>query len=121
MLGDTNTLTLLTVSLFLFQLRRPIWYTLLPMLLMLTMTVWAMCASLATNLEQLQQKRGVGEEIWTESLLISVSVVVLLMTLWLLVEAALSFARGRDGLEMEDTRATVKHPQAEATDTAHLG
>jgi len=48
--GTTNQLlaglTLLTVSVFLYKLGRPVVYTLVPMMVMLVFSVWAMCVTL---------------------------------------------------------------------------
>jgi carbon starvation protein len=92
--GTTNQLlaglALLTVSLFLFKLRRPVIYTLVPMVLILVMTIWAMIYKLG--------------EFWNDgkTLLVAFSVMILGMSVWLLVEAGLSFARGREGLALEE-------------------
>jgi len=89
--GTTNQLlaglTLLIVSVFLFKLRRPIIYTLVPMMVMFAMSAWAMTLSL------LQFAR---EGKWS---LAVVSGIVLAMSVWLIVEAVLTFCRGRDGAE----------------------
>ncbi len=91
--GSTNqllaSLTLLTISVFLYKLNRPIVYTIVPMVLMLIVSVWAMTLQL------------VG--FWTKQnwLLVVVSVIVLAMSFWLIVEALLSFARGREGLDCD--------------------
>jgi len=100
--GTTNQLlaglTLLAVSIFLFKLRRPIWYTLLPMFAMLGISLWAMVVNLRGFL--IAEERN-----W---LLIVVSIAVLAMTLWLLVEAMLSFLRGPEKLEgIEDEEELV--------------
>lgn len=112
--GTTNQLlaglTLLTVSIFLFKLRRPVWYTLLPMFAMLTITLLAM-----------------GYNVWdfvtaeTKNwLLIGVSFAVIAMTVWLLVEAFLSFLRGPERLEgIEEEEAETVVPEfADALPTA---
>jgi len=114
--GTTNQLlaglTLLTVTLFLYKLRRPCVYTLVPMVLMLTVTVWAMIESLINFVNTPD----------TPVELIAVSVGVLALTLWLLVEAGLSFARGRGGIGLDDEPAAqIEHEQDEAAAAAHLG
>jgi len=115
--GTTNQLlaglTLLTVSLFLYKLNRPIIYTIVPMALMLTMTVWAMAYQMSGFIET---------KSW---MLFGVSVVVMLMTAWLIVEAVLSFARGRGGIDITDREDDEDHPhpkdEAAATAASHLG
>lgn len=98
MFGTTNQLlaglTLLTVSLFLYKLSRPYWYTLVPMVLMLTVTIWAMTHNLIGFFNDPKQP---GREI-----LIAVTVIELGMSFWLLVEAGMSFSRGRGGLDFGD-------------------
>lgn len=93
--GTTNQLlaglTLLIVSVFLYKLGRPVVYTLVPMVLMLVTSMTAMGLSLPRFWAQRQ---------WP---LLSVSVVVLLMALWLVVEALLSFARGRGDVAADDS------------------
>lgn len=90
--GTTNQLlaglTLLAVSVFLFKLGRPVVYTLVPMIVMLLTSIWAMLISLGNFYEQ-------GK--WS---LLGVSVVVLAMSLWLIAEGLLTFAKGRGGLDM---------------------
>jgi carbon starvation protein len=114
--GTTNQLlaglTLLTVSLFLYKLRRPIIYTVVPMVLMFSVTVWAMIESLINFINTPDT---------TPVALIVVSVGVLVLTFWLLVEAGLSFARGRGGIGLDDGPAQIDHERDEAAATAHLG
>ncbi len=116
MFGTTNQLlaglALLTVSLFLYKLGRPVIYTLLPMVLMLVMTVWAMVSNLISLLTGQQQS----------PLLVVTTIVVLIMSFWLLVEGVLSFRRGRGGLSLDDEPPPrVDHTRDEVTDAAHLG
>ena len=111
--GTTNQLlaglTLLTVSLFLYKLGRPIRYTLIPMVIMLTMTTWAMVDSIPRfwndpRLTPLNQ-----------TVLTGVALVVLAMSVWLVVEGMLSFARGRGGLDFDDDGIVdVTRDEAEA-------
>jgi carbon starvation protein len=85
--GTTNqilaALGLLTVSLFLYRLGKPIVYTLVPMAGMLVMTVTAMVIRLKTNYQA-------GN--WP---LLIVGGVILLLVLWLVIESLLAFARHR--------------------------
>jgi carbon starvation protein len=85
--GTTNqilaALGLLTVSLFLYRLGKPIVYTLVPMAGMLVMTVTAMVIRLKTNYQA-------GN--WP---LLIVGGVILLLVLWLVIESLLAFARQR--------------------------
>jgi carbon starvation protein len=112
--GTTNQLlaglTLVTVSLFLFKLGRPMIYTLVPMALMLTMTIWAMFFKLG---------EFYSEEKWA---LFGFSLVILAMSFWLLAEAVLSFRRGRGGLTIDDAGPTAAELKAEEVSAAtHLG
>jgi len=106
--GTTNQLlaglTLLTVSLFLYKLRRPIIYTIVPMVIMLAMSMWAVTTSLMgfwadPTLSEFNR--------WS---LIGVTLIVLAMALWLVVEGLLSFAQGRDA-------QAFKEPSLEKTRT----
>jgi carbon starvation protein len=110
MFGTTNqllaALTLLTVTLFLFKLGRPIAYTLIPMILMFAVAISAMVLSLIGFLRS-------EEKSW---LLILTSVLVLAMACWLAAEGALSFARGRGGLALED--GPSRTPEAPAAAVA---
>ncbi len=98
--GTTNQLlaglTLLAVSVFLYKLTRPIVYTVVPMMVMLVMSIWAMVVSL---IGFWQNPKLTPFNRWS---LTAVTLVVLSMSLWLIVEGLLSFARGRGGLDMED-------------------
>ena len=111
--GTTNQLlaglTLLTVSVFLFKLRRPVLYTLIPMVIMLVMSVWAMLLNIPTfwDLAELAT--------WQKWALTAVTLIVLAMALWLLVEAVFSFARGRGELELEETPAEAAPEELQVT------
>jgi len=98
--GTTNQLlaglSLLAVSLFLYKLRRPVVYTVVPMVAMLSMSMWAIVVTLFgfwenPNLTPVHR--------WS---LTVVTLVVMAMSLWLIVEGLLSFARGRGGLDFDD-------------------
>lgn len=104
-------LTLLAVSLFLFKLGRPVVYTLLPMVIMLGVAVWAMLYNLAEFF-------GREPRPWS---LIATSIVVLAMTCWLVVEAALSFRRGRGGLIVDTAPAHHDEEIEQAAASSHLG
>lgn len=112
--GTTNQLlaglTLLTVSLFLFKLRRPMLFTLLPMVIMLSMTGWAM----VHQLQGFYQKEQWG--------LMGVTIVVMGMTVWLIFEAALSFGRGRGGLNFGETdESPTDEDTSAAISSSHMG
>ncbi|MCO6459405.1 MAG: carbon starvation protein A [Pirellulaceae bacterium] len=118
MFGTTNQLlaglALLTISLFLYKLGRPILYTLIPMAMMLVMTVWAMIWKLDEFLAVEPEKRS--------PLLIGTTIVVLVLSAWLIVEAAISFARGPGGLDLDaETPPELDHQRDEVTDAVHLG
>ncbi len=85
--GTTNQilagLTLLTVTIYLYRKRRPILYTLLPMLLVLAATISGMVSGVA---------KAVRHEQWTVA---AVGGVILLLALWVLIEAALAAVRIR--------------------------
>lgn len=83
--GTTNqilaALGLLTVSLLLYRLGKPVVYTLVPMIGMMIMTVTAMIMKLRTNLELRH---------WP---LLIVGGVILVLVLWLIVESVAAFRR----------------------------
>jgi len=81
-------LTLLTVSLFLYQLGRPVLYTLVPMVLMLAVSGYAMIWKMFDLW---------GKQSWTgeERNLFFVSGGVLALAFWLVAEGLAAFARGR--------------------------
>jgi len=83
--GTTNqilaALGLLTVSLFLHRLGRPVVYTLLPMAAMLVTTLTAMIIRLVTNYRA-------GH--WP---LLAVGSIILVLVVWLVVESVLAFRR----------------------------
>ncbi len=93
--GTTNQLlaglTLLTVSVFLFKLGRPIVYTLVPMVLMFGVSIYAMAGQL---------EGFVKEGKWA---MVAVCSIILGIAGWLIVEAIISFARGRGGFDLETT------------------
>ncbi len=96
--GATNQLlaglSLLTVSVFLYKLRAPVVYTIVPMLAMLVTSAAAMLVSLPGYWSEpkltLLQK-------WS---LTAVSLVVLALAAWLVVEGLIAFARRSAGTEV---------------------
>ncbi|MGW8256537.1 MAG: carbon starvation CstA family protein [Thermoguttaceae bacterium] len=97
--GTTNQLlaglALLAVSVFLYKLKRPVIYTLLPMILMLLVSIWAMVLSLQGFWAKQQ---------WS---LFFVSLTVLFMAIWLIGEGLLSFSRGRELGRVEEPPCTM--------------
>jgi len=85
--GTTNQLlaclALLTVSIYLYKKRKPLWVTIPPLLFMGVVVSWAMFL----KLYQFQKEKN-----W---LLYAVGVAVASLTIWLVVEAVVVFARGR--------------------------
>jgi len=118
--GGTNQLlaglTLLTVSVFLYKLHRPVAYTVVPMVLMLGVSVWALLALLWGFIDNPAQPWR-----WT---LTGTTVAVLLLAFWLIVEALLSLRVERGGVD-EDEPPTgpspTDHQHDQAVDAAHLG
>ena len=88
-------LALLTVTLYLRQRGRNIWFTGVPMLFMLGSTVVAMLS----NLRGFWQQRNEGTGV-----LFVVGSILLVMAVWLVIEAALAFKRART----EPTIASMK-------------
>ena len=90
--GTTNqllgTVGLLVVSVYLYSRRKPIIYTLLPMIGMLVMVLWAMGGKLVTFYRGWRAEGDLGH-----ASLFFVGLVVLLLAVWLVFEAAAAFAR----------------------------
>lgn len=117
--GTTNqllaALTLLTVSLFLYKLNRPSIFTVVPMVGMMLTTGWAMFYSLDKFLRA-------EEPNWV---LISVSVALIVMSGWMIVEAALAFRRGRGDIGLDEPEdwetESADQKEAEMASTTHIG
>ncbi len=98
--GTTNQLlaglTLLAISVFLYKLRRRMVFTIVPMAIMLAMAFWAIAISLRgfwSNPQLTEFNR------WSLTI---VTLIILVMSVWLIIEGLLSFARGRGELELDD-------------------
>jgi carbon starvation protein len=88
--GTTNQLTaglsLLVITIYLLGLKRKVWSTAIPMVVLLLMTTWAMI----DNLSRYWADRS--------GLLLAVGGVIFVLELWLVLEAALVLRRvGRKG------------------------
>lgn len=96
--GTTNQLlaglSLLIVSLYLFQKRRPVWVTLVPMSFLLFMTTWAMIVNL---------RRFAGE---SQMMLLIVGGAIFVLEIWLLFEGAAAIRRVRASRKREDLVGT---------------
>jgi len=91
--GTTNQilagLTLLTVTIYLYRKRKPVLYTLLPMLLVLGATISGMVMGMA---------KAIGKEQWAVAI---VGGVILMLALWVLLEAVMVVARIRGDRKRE--------------------
>ncbi|MDQ6962297.1 MAG: carbon starvation protein A [Mariprofundaceae bacterium] len=89
--GTTNQilagLTLLTVTIYLYRKKKPIWYTLLPMLLVMGATISAMVMGMIDAFSQQQ---------W---LLASVASLIFLLAIWVIIEACIAVQRIYQGFE----------------------
>ncbi|MCB9844440.1 MAG: carbon starvation protein A [Phycisphaeraceae bacterium] len=94
--GATNQLlgglALLVITVWLVRQQRPIWVTAVPMAFMLVMTGWAI-TSLAIGFAGAEGKLH----------LLVISILMLVMEAWIVLEAGLLLARGRERLEAEPT------------------
>ncbi len=90
-------LALLTVTLYLRQRGRSYWLTGLPMLFMLVSTIAAMVSNLGDFWRRWDQGTGA---------LFVVGSILLVMALWLVVEAALAFGRARGRAPIASLRVT---------------
>ena len=92
--GTTNQvlggLTLLTIPLYLMQRKRPYWYTAAPMIFMLVTTLTAMLIKL--------------RDFWNDEtyLLLILGGVILVLSIWLAVEAGLRILRKGELVEISD-------------------
>jgi carbon starvation protein len=92
--GTTNQLLavlgLLVAAVYLFQIRRPVVYLVLPMGVMLLSVTWAMTLNLRSYYHDYLAHRDIGNG----SLLV-VGAVLAVLTVWMVIEAVLAFLRGR--------------------------
>ena len=90
--GTTNQLLaaigLLVVSVYLYSQGKPIVYTVLPLLVMLFMVLWAMTLKLSDFYRGWRDQGDLGY-----AMLFFVGLIILLLTVWLFIEAAAAFAR----------------------------
>jgi len=90
--GTTNQLLaaigLLVVSVYLFSQGKPIVYTVLPLIGMLVMVVWAMGKKLVSFYDGWKAQGDLGH-----ASLFLVGLILLVLTIWLVVEAVAAFAR----------------------------
>lgn len=93
--GTTNQLLaalgLLVASVYLYQLRRPVIYTVLPMLVMLVSVSWAMSIKLVDFYHGWQSKGDL-----TNLSLLLVGGTLAIMSVWMFIEGAGAFLRTRD-------------------------
>jgi len=91
--GTTNQilagLTLLTVTIYLYRKRKPVLYTLLPMLLVLGATISGMVMGMA---------KAIGKEQWAVAI---VGCVILILALWVLFEALMVVMHIRNDRKQE--------------------
>jgi len=91
--GTTNQilagLTLLTVTIYLYRKRKPVLYTLLPMLLVLGATISGMVMGMV---------KAIGKEQWAVAI---VGCVILILALWVLFEALMVVMRIRNDRKEE--------------------
>ncbi len=92
-------LALLTVTLYLRQRGRSIWFTGLPMLFMLVSTIAAMVSNLRGFWRRLDEGTGA---------LLVVGSILLAMAIWLVIEAALVFRRGRGEAPTREMRISFE-------------
>jgi carbon starvation protein len=91
------TLGLLIVTVYLWVRRKPIVFTLLPMLGMLAMVTWAMITKIRGFL---RSYRRFGDS--NNLTLLILSIIILCIAAWLLVEAVIAFTRPRPAATPDD-------------------
>ena len=113
--GTTNQLlaglTLLTVSLFLYKLGRNMYFTLIPMALMLLVSVGAMLMSIYSYL-------NAEETPWE---LLWVTIVILGMAIWMVIEAILSFRQGPGASDGGEGQSAPVSAEATASSSESSG
>ncbi|HEY1066731.1 MAG TPA: carbon starvation CstA family protein, partial [Pirellulales bacterium] len=125
MFGSVNqllaALALTTVTVFLYQLNRPIIYTIVPAVLMLASTTWAMTIDLAKYWKNAFAPELGSTERNAAMLLGTLTAVLLCMTVWMLIEAALAFSRGPRGPEALAEKSPEPTPSGEPVVSPHVG
>lgn len=105
-------LTLLAITVFLYHLRRPLWFTAIPMVLMLGTTAVAMFHQLGTFLWGKEPQYGLA----------AVCVALIVLTVWMIVEAAISFSAGRRDLKLDELiPKDFVHPEDRIAASTHVG
>ena len=96
--GVTNQLlaglAFLVIAFYLWRRNRPIWFLVLPMLLMLVIPMWAM-------IEQIFTSRG-GDAAWWDQerwLLVGIGLATIALEIWMIIEGLLLFPRVRGLIE----------------------
>ncbi|MCH2134778.1 MAG: carbon starvation protein A [Phycisphaerales bacterium] len=108
--GATNQLlaglAFLVIAFYLWRRQRPIWFLVLPMILMLVIPMWAMIDQIFTN-------SGADDAWWDQGnwLLVSIGLATIALEAWMIVEAILLFPRAR-GLDkhLVEPAATTSVP-----------
>ncbi len=112
--GTTNQLLaalgLLVASLYLYQLRRPVVYTLVPMLVMVVSVTWAM----SIKLTEFYRGWRAGGDVTNLSLLI-VGGALAAMAAWMVVEGGFAFRRTRRRHQIEEVSNADGAPAAAST------
>ena len=105
--GVTNQLlaglAFLVIAFYLWRRNRPIWFLVLPMLLMLVIPMWAMIEQIFTN-------RGGDTAWWNQErwLLVGIGLATIALELWMIIEGLLLFPRVR-GLIEDDQKQMFDH------------
>lgn len=93
--GATNQLlaglALMVTVFYLYRRNKPIWFALLPMLLMVVMPIWALSWQLFNAESGWWQQRNY--------LLLTIGIATLLLQFWMIVEAALAWSKAKGVLE----------------------
>jgi carbon starvation protein len=87
--GTTNQLlaglTLSILSVILIRLRRPVWFTAIPLAFLLVMSLMALLVQLGTFY---------NDKNW---LLLGMDIIILIAALWVALEAVMAMAKGAEG------------------------
>ena len=104
--GATNQLlaglAFLVIAFYLWRRKRPIWFLVFPMLLMLVIPMWAMIEQIFTN-------RG-GDDAWWDQerwMLVGIGLATVALEVWMIIEGLLLFPKARGLAEQRDAAHLV--------------
>ena len=117
MFGATNQmlagLAFLVIAFYLWRRKKPIWFLVLPLLLMIVLPTWAMIQQAYIGYD--------GSDSWYEAerwLLVAIATITIVLQIWMVIEGLLLFPRARGVLEPQSQQ--ILHNQASPDDTKRM-